>query len=49
MSTSKVGTNFHLPDDEVDLLISAGREVLRDSPDFNAFLDRIRKPGATTP
>jgi len=35
-----IGTNFDLKDDEVDLLIKAAGEVLRGSPEFQAFLKR---------
>jgi len=37
-----IGTNFDLEDDQVDLLISAAGEVLRRSPDFQAFLKRTQ-------
>jgi NTE family protein len=33
-----IGTNFDLSDEEVDRLIAAGREVLRESAEFQAFL-----------
>jgi NTE family protein len=33
-----IGTNFHLEDDELDLLISSAGKVLRKSPDFRSFL-----------
>ena len=39
---NNIGTNFDLKDDQVDLLISAGGEVLRGSPEFQAFLERTR-------
>jgi len=35
-----IGTNFDLKDDAVDLLISAADDVLRGSPEFQAFLKR---------
>jgi NTE family protein len=35
-----IGTNFDLDDDAVDLLIKAAGEVLRGSPEFQAFLKR---------
>lgn len=35
-----IGTNFDLTDDEVDLLITASEQVLRESPDFQTFLRR---------
>jgi len=37
-----IGTSFHLKDEEVDLLISAAGKVLRESPEFQAFLQRNR-------
>ncbi|MGB5615462.1 MAG: hypothetical protein WBM78_01390 [Desulfobacterales bacterium] len=37
-----IGTNFDLKDDQVDLLISVAGEVLRRSPDFQAFLERTQ-------
>jgi NTE family protein len=37
-----IGTNFDLPDDQVDLLIAAAGEVLRGSPEFRAFLERLQ-------
>ncbi len=37
-----IGTNFDLEDDQMDLLISAAGEVLRRSPDFQAFLKRTQ-------
>jgi len=37
-----IGTNFDLKDDQVDLLIKAAGEVLRGSPDFKAFLERLQ-------
>jgi hypothetical protein len=30
----KIGSNFHLHDDEVDLLIASARKVLRESTEF---------------
>jgi NTE family protein len=38
-----VGTNFHISDEQVDLLIDAGRQILRESPDFQTFLERNRR------
>lgn len=35
-----IGTNFDLTDDDVDLLITASDQVLRQSPDFQTFLRR---------
>jgi NTE family protein len=42
---NQVGTNFDLGDEQVDLLIAAARQVLRESPDFQAFLERNRRRG----
>jgi NTE family protein len=39
-SLNHIGTNFHLKDEQVDLLISAARKVLLESPEFQAFLER---------
>jgi len=39
---NKVGTNFHISDEQADTLIAAGRQVLRESPEFQTFLTRIR-------
>jgi NTE family protein len=39
-SLNNIGTNFHLKDEQVDLLISAARKVLHESPEFQAFLER---------
>ena len=38
-----VGTNFHISDEQVDLLIGAARQILRESPDFQSFLERNRR------
>ena len=35
---NKIGTNFSLKDEQVDLLISSGRKLLRGSSEFQAFL-----------
>jgi NTE family protein len=35
---NKIGTNFALKDEQVDLLISSGRKLLRGSSEFQAFL-----------
>jgi NTE family protein len=40
---NEVGTNFHISDEQVDLLIDAGRQILRESPDFQSFLGRNRR------
>jgi len=37
-----VGTSFDLSDEEVDRLIAAARKVLRESPEFQAFLKRTQ-------
>jgi len=37
---NNIGTNFHLKDEQVDQLISAARNVLHESPEFQAFLER---------
>jgi hypothetical protein len=39
-SLNNIGTNFHLKDEQVDLLISAAGKVLHESPEFQAFLER---------
>jgi len=39
---NNVGTNFHIEDKQADALIAAGRQVLRESPEFQSFLARIR-------
>lgn len=40
-----VGTNFHISDEQVDLLIDASRQILRESPDFQTFIERNRRGG----
>ena len=35
---NKIGTSFNIKDEQVDLLISAGRKLLRGSSEFQAFL-----------
>ena len=35
---NSIGTNFDLTDEQVDRLIAAARQVLRESKDFQAFL-----------
>ena len=40
---NNIGTNFNLSDKEVDRLISAAGQILRQSPEFKAFLDANRK------
>ena len=42
---NEVGTNFDLSDEQVDLLIGAARQILRESPDFQSFLERNRRRG----
>ena len=39
---NEIGTSFDLSDEEIDRLISASRRVLRESPEFQAFLKRSR-------
>ena len=39
---NRIGTSFHLKDEEVDRLISAGGQILRESPDFKEFLQTNR-------
>jgi NTE family protein len=46
---NQIGTNFDLKDDDVDLLISSARTVLRESPAFQAFLEANRAAFATRP
>jgi NTE family protein len=41
-----VGTNFSLKDKQVDALIAGARQVLRESPEFQAFLARTGSTGA---
>ena len=43
---NNVGTNFNLENEQVDRLISAARQVLRESPEFKAFLDGSRDRGS---
>lgn len=38
---NNIGTSFRLSDAEVDLLISNARKVLRASPEFKTFLERV--------
>jgi len=40
---NNMATSFSLPNDEVDLLIEAGHELLRESPEFQKLLETIRK------
>jgi membrane-anchored protein YejM (alkaline phosphatase superfamily) len=42
---NSIATSFSLPDDEVDSLISAGHELLQDSPEFQAFVEAINQEG----
>ena len=35
-----IGTSFELDDEHVDRLIAAGRKVLRESPEFKAFMEQ---------
>ena len=43
---NQVGTSFDISDEQVDSLISAARQVLRESPEFQSFLERNRSRGA---
>jgi len=38
----RLPTSFKLSDDQVDRLIAAGRNILRESPDYQAVLDLLR-------
>jgi hypothetical protein len=38
-----MATSFSLPDDEVDQLIEAGHQLLRQSPEFQRLLKTIRE------
>lgn len=42
---NSMATSFSLPNDEVDSLISAGHELLQDSPEFQAFVEAIGQAG----
>jgi NTE family protein len=42
---NEVSTSFAISDEQVDSLISAGRQVLRESPEFQSFLERNRSRG----
>jgi NTE family protein len=46
---NEVGTNFDLSDDQVDLLIAAARQLVRESPEFQSFLERNRNRIAPSP
>ena len=39
-----IETNFHLPPDQIELLISSGREALKNSPVFRSFLGSLPTP-----
>ncbi len=39
---NEIGTSFDLSDEEIDHLIAAARKVLRESPEFQAFLKRTK-------
>lgn len=41
-----LGTNYHLPPDHVDQVIAAGRELLRNDPEFQRLLQDVRKEQA---
>ena len=45
----RLGTNFHLPQKDVDALIEVGGELLRDSPWFKRLLDSLAREAAGTP
>ena len=45
----RLGTNFHLPQKDVDALIAVGGEILRDSPWFKRLLDSLAREAAGTP
>ena len=45
----RLGTNFHLPQKDVDALIAVGGEILRDSPGFKRLLDSLAREAAGTP
>ena len=40
---NRIDTNFNLKDEEVDLLITSARQILRDSPELKAFINRSRE------
>jgi NTE family protein len=46
---NEVATNFDLSDDQVDLLIAAARQLVRESPEFQSFLERNRNRAAPSP
>jgi NTE family protein len=41
-----IGTNFDLSDEQVDRLIAAARQVLRESTEFQSFLQAV---GSSSP
>jgi NTE family protein len=41
-SVNAIPTNFSLSDEQVDAVIAAGRTLLRENPDFQAFLSNLR-------
>ena len=45
----RLGTNFHLPQKDVDALISVGGELLRQSPDWLRLLDSLAREASGTP
>ena len=44
-----LGTNFHLPQKDVDALIAVGGELLRDSPGFKSLLDSLAREATGAP
>jgi len=42
---NSMATSFSLPNEEVDSLITAGHELLQDSPEFQAFVSAIGQEG----
>jgi len=40
---NRIDTNFNLKDEEVDLLITSARQILSDSPELKAFINRSRE------
>jgi NTE family protein len=38
---NRIPTSFKLSDEQVDRLIEAGRELLRNNPDFQKFLSDL--------
>ncbi len=40
---NNMATSFSLPDEQVDLLIESGRQLLRNAPEFQKFLQDLKK------